>query len=414
MKLIHDVPSSQGVANALKRARQFTEIQWHPKAYMPACYGLYMPKEDGSIDWTSYRPFHRAWRPQLGLPYSSCRKSERFIGYNVSIETFMTALMNPHSVLYTKNLHGTGGAVSSYYGTVCSATVSHVLNMPYRTICKEWPDLPGITEIDATVPENLMLGDILDDPKSHVAIITDILRDENGKVHFIEVTECTPPFTIRRTYDLEAFAGWWLVRFRAFRYAGIHDVPYTPSPYVRLEGEEEVYPTDFKLMTNWGHKVNVLLEEEPVELTVIKGEWDTFEVTAPDGSVASYPAGEQVPVVCDQVGDYSAVCVKGSEKSEPVIWHVHNLRLTLDKETYKVGEPINLHFENAENDCVFHYIINKVENNGIRIHANVEADASGTITTPGIDAAGEHWACVIAKNEYGCYVSGHVPLTVAE
>jgi hypothetical protein len=119
-------------------------------------------------------------------------------------------------------------------------------------------------------------------------------------------------------------------------------------------------------------------------------------------------------VVCDQVGDYSAVCVKGEEKSEPVAWHVHNLRLTLNKDTYKVGEPIELHFENAEDDRVIHYIINKVENNGIRIHANVEAGASGVITTPGIEAAGEHWACVIAKNEFGCYVSGHALLKVTE
>ena len=92
--LTHDVPRSQGVENVLKRARQMTEFQWTPIKKCPV--GLFIQP----VEWKEFVRTHLpAWFPQKGLIYSSVRHLEKFIGYNVSLETFVTALANPESVL---------------------------------------------------------------------------------------------------------------------------------------------------------------------------------------------------------------------------------------------------------------------------------------------------------------------------
>ena len=96
MKLYHDSPRSIGVENALKRARQMLDIRWIPVQRFPSGISSAEPAGTPKIR----RDFNYApWRPQTGMAYSSVRRNEKYVGYNVSIETFMTALYNPKSVL---------------------------------------------------------------------------------------------------------------------------------------------------------------------------------------------------------------------------------------------------------------------------------------------------------------------------
>ena len=43
MQLYHDIPKSQGVANAIKRARQMVELEWTPLDMFPCNYVIPMP-----------------------------------------------------------------------------------------------------------------------------------------------------------------------------------------------------------------------------------------------------------------------------------------------------------------------------------------------------------------------------------
>ena len=128
MQLYHDIPKSQGVANAIKRVRQMVELEWTPRGMFPCNYVIPMPGDSPAQRVGGY---FAPWKAQKGMVYSSVRIHERFVGFNISLETFMTAVSNPNSVLYTKPQHGKGRSMSSFYGNVCSCLVSYAMEMPY-------------------------------------------------------------------------------------------------------------------------------------------------------------------------------------------------------------------------------------------------------------------------------------------
>jgi len=428
MKLIHDIPKNEGVANAIKRAYQITDCRWHALRPIPSSSSILRSKEcKKSYADTYIRPLV----PQKGMLYSAARKDDKFVGFAVTPETYMTALLNPYSVLYTRDLHGTKGSVGCYYGMVCSCMVSYVTGQKLRIACRDWPKWPGVTELDPNDLDALELCDILDCTVAHdhIVIITDIARDEEGHVQMIEVSESTTCYARRRQFNLEQFRKIWLEQnFRIYRLGDLSHVTFTPSEYLPTRGEEFFLPEGFDLMTNWGHKASVLLGEEPVELTLLQGDWDEFEVTLPDGSKKAYPTGglkekvqttyeqhsyilhcgDPVSIDCPIVGDYTAVCKKGDKVSKPVCWHVHSIRLSCDKEIYKVGEPITLSYENAENDDIFEYLINYLPSNAIRTYSLFDGGRKGTVTLPGIQKPGFHWGVVISKNDTCCYASNKI------
>ena len=98
MKLTHDVPQSQGAANALKRAKQMVNIAYTPCKAMPIVTKVF----DENVQPSMVRSFSIPGFPLQGIVYSSVRRVEKFVGYNVSPETFVTAVANPNSVIYNK------------------------------------------------------------------------------------------------------------------------------------------------------------------------------------------------------------------------------------------------------------------------------------------------------------------------
>lgn len=88
---------------------------------------------------TLYANKRKTYCPNIsykGLVYSSVLETNTFVGIDVSFHTFMTALRNPKSVLYTENInrppyHGDLMGKGAYYGTVCSGFVSYALGLRY-------------------------------------------------------------------------------------------------------------------------------------------------------------------------------------------------------------------------------------------------------------------------------------------
>ncbi len=71
-KYIYDVPENQGIANALKRAKQLADITWFPRKKMP-CNTIQRPTADSKA---MYLPSHTGTNvPMTGMVYSSCRLS---------------------------------------------------------------------------------------------------------------------------------------------------------------------------------------------------------------------------------------------------------------------------------------------------------------------------------------------------
>lgn len=215
---------SWGKANTMANARQIMDIKWTPVAdTMPMGRSTYFTKD---VEYT-------------GVPYSSVRDNSKAIGTNVSIRTFMTAVHDPNSVLYTRI--STTSNASTYYGTVCSGLCNHAygigLNLTNYYL--------GTSDWFETIPmQDVQSGDMIY-RHGHVGMIFDVIKDEYGRIETIAVMEEWFPdarYVLYSSYEkfLERRVGYVARRFKA-----MNGVQYVQSPFVRCFDEDEedvIYP----------------------------------------------------------------------------------------------------------------------------------------------------------------------------
>src|SRR5690606_26642874 len=75
---------------SVEYARIMSRVKWTPVADG-------MPKRGGHFT---------AGEEYTGVPYSSVKHVGRYIGFDIFLKTFLAAVENPKSVLYTENLYG--------------------------------------------------------------------------------------------------------------------------------------------------------------------------------------------------------------------------------------------------------------------------------------------------------------------
>lgn len=337
MTRIPDVPESEGMNNALRRAKQLAELRWTPVKAFPIIASPGVPGADTS------RIFFPAWRPRSGVNYSAARFEEKYVGCNISLDTYMTAMANPDSVLYTRNLHGKHRLCAAYYGTVCSQFASYVFDLPFHIDCQQWPYLDGVEIIDPTPLENLRLCDILNERTRHTAVITDITRDADGRVLDITVTESTPPHVQSNTFLPQEFANYWLKNgYEVLRYHKLDRVTYTPTPWVHLEGDPDLeYPTpNTVLMPDYGDKANYLLGET-VTLSVFDPAYTAVEIRCREEKKSLPVENGRVTLTLEKPGYYQAVAVSEDGRSAPVEFCIVDAKTTLGKTEYSEEEHIH-------------------------------------------------------------------------
>ena len=408
MTLVHDVPSSEGVKNGLKRAKRLVEAQFTPVKLFPLVN--YYIHADGS---RTYDETHSpAWLPLKGMPYSSVRRYESYIGENISFETFYSALTNPDSVVYTKPITGTNQNVHNHYGIVCSCFASEVLEFPYRMPCVRIPKIPGVKEVPSEPLEGLRLLDIVLNVKIHVAVITDIERDENGTVRFITVSEAVLPNCRAVRFTAEEFKRYWLDReFKIFRYDKVDDITYTPDPFLPLpeDGPLPEAKINRSLMTDYGNKANYRLGEE-VQVHVFDENCERVSMEAPDGSLTYFPVleGKCTPRP-EKPGFYKIRALLGEEASDPVEFCVTDLSFTTDKASYAAGETIRLHFRNSAGDPVIAWQFNRVASDrgcGNWFLEEPVPEGDLEVTCPDPEEAVVLY--LMARNAYGIYTSDRI------
>lgn len=192
-----DTPGKKAV---IERARQLSDFKWTPV------------KDVVTYSKASGKMFFAAGETVSGMPYSSAENNDKFIAENVLFETFLSMVENPDSALYNKDLGGAhNGKVWTYFGIVCNGFVRYSLNIRRRISTKCWLDVPGMKKIadeGCYKAEDIELCDVLfayGKGRNHVALITDILRDEKGVIKKIEVSEAVSPSCIRESYDVETY-----------------------------------------------------------------------------------------------------------------------------------------------------------------------------------------------------------------
>lgn len=302
-----DVPETIGQRACLARATQFRDIRYTPVASLP--YG------SGTLP---------AGVEVTGLPYSSTRITDKFIGFNVSLHTFMTALHNPKSVLYSKRVEGISNA-STWYGTNCSTYVSYALDLPYHSATNIIPLLPGMNEI--TDYTDLKLCDVVNcHPNfgnggvNHATIITGITRNADGSIDEVTVSESLGNQKIMST--VYKYADWYnlyivTARYKVYRYEKLYETSYQYSKYVQvLKGEdhEDDVINYSDLCTDLGDKATIRTDESITLNPLVTNGYTAIELYK-DGELINTYDVKDVELSGLSAGSYTAVMIPSNGNS---------------------------------------------------------------------------------------------------
>ena len=174
--------------HAAERARILSHVKWTPVADT-------LPNRKGG--------FFEKGKEVTGVPYSSVRSEGRYIGFDIALRTFLAAVENPHSVLYTENFAGKVSNAAAYYGSVCSAYTSYALGCGFPEVSRRYgPEITqGITLVQPQSAQGAQVGDVIYTPHatessgSHVEMVTAVTKDKEGRVTSVRVEESRPPST---------------------------------------------------------------------------------------------------------------------------------------------------------------------------------------------------------------------------
>lgn len=242
-----EIPQTVQQLNTIKKALQLVRIKWTPKYTLP-----------GKHDPTGTA--HPAGVEQTGIPYSGNWHEYKYVGIEVSLHTFMTAVNNPYSLLYTENISKTGSRSAwgktynntngwMYYGTVCcglsASTNGQKTKYGNDVIPKAGKTFGVFVPLDPQDVRVLKIGDIGNSPL-HSWVVTGLHRT-NGEIDKITVAESTGDTNSCRlvTRTAAEFPDY-LERnsYIMYRVPDLYrNIDYQPSPYVPLTDYGETAQT---------------------------------------------------------------------------------------------------------------------------------------------------------------------------
>ena len=309
-----------GKLNAVKKAYQLTDILFTPL----------LPIEANTRTYDKGKKYK-------GMIYSSVKELGTYVGSNVSFHTFMTAVHNPRSKIYTEKIdtapyHGTN--CKAYYGTVCSGLVSYALGLDYASY--DFPASKLMVEVSRNEIDSVHVADVLW-TKGHVALVTNVVKDEGGHVTEIEVSESIQSGCKRYSVKSEKYVSFMTYSFnKLFRYTELYkNVNYTSVPeFVAVLDETPVpfvYNDDICL--DKGDKA-CYLEDEDVTLNIMHY-YEYLEIYKDNELFMTVNATSERDVALKNLhyGDYKARICYGDihDMSDYTYWKVVNIELTPDR-----------------------------------------------------------------------------------
>ena len=356
LSLYRDVPENQGVKNALLNMEQLTKIVYTTKAVLPQNMGDYP-----------------AQQPHQGLPYSSTRIEGTYVPNNVSFHTFMTAIQNPNSYLYTTDLGRDFGNVNgdTVYGSVCSTACTYALGIVANYTTSQWKKVPGMIQLKPG-SQSLKLCDTIVG-NSHVVMVTDVVRDGEGNVLQCVISEADGVDVKARYRTADHLDRLFPADTYAFcRYTKLADVQHTPSEYVAV-GDQSLEPVAYNtaIIPRRGDKANWYYGTDVVLDVLEKGDYTAVEVYKNEAHFntilldASNVNGTG-HVITQQglpAGSYKARLINETDASAWCYWIVTDASFTATpQEDYTVkiefaatnAEPLFVQWTNATNNGAYH------------------------------------------------------------
>lgn len=300
----------QGAINAVKKAYQLTNIAFTPLQPIAYNVGIYQPN-------TTYS----------GMIYSSVKEIGTYVGSNVSFHTFMTAIHNPRSKIYTDRLdknpfHGTN--CCSYYGVVCSSLVSYALGLCPIHTSYDFVASEEMEEIDYYDIDSYHIADVLW-KSGHVALITNIIRDKKDDVVSLEISEAVQSGCRRYSVDKSLFLKSVAPSFeKVLRYKYLDtNIYYMPASEFVTVFDENSVPFEFN---------EYICVDKGDKSCYFAGEDIVLNLSSPEGFVEIYKDDVlHSKVEVDSVdlrltdldfGSYQARIIKGDFYSDFTSWIV--------------------------------------------------------------------------------------------
>lgn len=179
--------------NMVLRARQMAEVKWTPLKWRYAWGGdnsSYVNNNRGGtvtdVNGNVTYGYFKGGSTYQGVPYSQAVNTG-YVGWSISLNGFIEAVNDTSSKFYSG--YSYYSRTAPYYGSDCSGFVSWAWDLPTRCTCSSL--VPYSTRVTNSL-QNMRIGDCLNNPSSHVVLITNIGYDKNGNVNAVEITEQTP------------------------------------------------------------------------------------------------------------------------------------------------------------------------------------------------------------------------------
>jgi len=391
---------------SVKYARIMSGVKWTPVADG-------MPKRGGHFT---------AGKEYTGVPYSSVKHIGRYIGFDIFLKTFLAAVENPNSILYTENLYGKVKNAECYYGKVCSSYTSYALQCGIWYVSKlHGPRFrEGVTIVEPQSAQSARPGDVIYTPParktggSHVEIVTDVVRDEHGNVTHVRIEESRPQTTsntlrsvkafdahlssrnreLYRITDLDAWRGG--NKAESFLFPNYEDDSATPQINRVLlldRGDWVPYhkgqPVKINIMDRGGQGVR--------SLVIKRGDRVVEEIKHPGKGV--------VERSFDTCGDYTAHCImKDGSLSQACEFAVCELDFSLPATEVSRGAPWEIELSSDNMNAIIVYFKNSADGyDEHNVFITEEDRQAGKVTIPAsvIQNADKMQVWLIGENRYG-------------
>lgn len=391
---------------AVKYARIMSAVKWTPVAKGMPMRGGYF--EQG----TEY----------TGVPYSSVKSVGRYIGFDIFLKTFLAAVQNPHSVLYTENLYGKVKNAECYYGKVCSSYTSYALQCGIWYVSRlHGPNhRKGVVLVEPQSAQSAAVGDVIFTPPasknggSHIELVTEVTRDGDGKVTHVRVEESRPQTTSNTNRDAKKFNTHLSSRGRElYRITDLdawREGNKAESFLFPNYAEDSASPSINRVLLldrgDWvpyhkGQPVKINIMDRDAQgvksLVIQQGDRVVEKIDRPGKGVI-----ERSFSTC---GDYSAHCVMNDGSlSQACEFSVCDLDLRMPAEGVSKNEPWEVKFSSDNMDIIIVYL--KSSSDGYDEHNLFVSDQDrrkGKVMVPAnlIQTQGKMQVWLVGENRYG-------------
>jgi hypothetical protein len=295
-------PLHIGQVNVQRKVDALCDLPWTPIRPMPSTYIGFVSDGTEDSNVVSGRKYYTPNAEIVGIPYSSFGITGKSVGCDITIETFMTALKNPNSVLYEIDLRDvlSSPLAASYYGLNCSSFTNYVEGL-YAT-CKGRNNRYGANRILRN-PKNadaLQIGDVIYLQKEtidsgHAVIVYKIEKDADGFITQIHEAEEDGKKANKYSYTKEQFEERFFKGGYGYQYGDIYRCVDLVDNLLYEDFDSDSYVYSDAVALNLGNNTNYNKEDNiPIEVTLFPGVTG-FSLLLGNNIVGTYTIGDGVP-----------------------------------------------------------------------------------------------------------------------